>query len=152
MCSSDLRPNTGQLMQFDNRRAFPQASQQLDVTCCVRLQTLLHVVAFCWELLRKGWTGQTFSHLQTDATTHNIAGPTCWELLRPFAQSFKAQIDLFGILINQGLFFSKIDVNKEKGISVLAGVPYPTPRALFALLACPESPSPFLSKACHAVV
>ena len=25
----------------------------LDVTCCVRLHTLLHVVAFCWELLHK---------------------------------------------------------------------------------------------------
>ena len=25
----------------------------LDVTCCVRLQTLLHVVVCCWELLRK---------------------------------------------------------------------------------------------------
>ena len=26
----------------------------LDVTRCVRLHTLLHVVACCWELLRKG--------------------------------------------------------------------------------------------------
>ena len=25
----------------------------LDVTCCVRLLTLLHVVACCWELLRR---------------------------------------------------------------------------------------------------
>ena len=44
-------------------------------------------------------------------------------------------IDLFGILINQDFFTSLVDVNKEKDISVLAGVPFPTPRALFALLA-----------------
>ena len=25
----------------------------LDVTCCARLHTLLHVVGCCWELLRK---------------------------------------------------------------------------------------------------
>ena len=62
----------------------------------------------------------------------------------------KAVIDLFGILINQDFFISLVDVNKEKDISVLAGVSYPTPRELFALLARPESPSPFLSKACHA--
>ena len=62
----------------------------------------------------------------------------------------KAVIDLFGILINQDFFISLVDVNKEKDISVLAGVSYTTPRALFALLESPESPSPFLSKACHA--
>ena len=62
----------------------------------------------------------------------------------------KAVIDLFGILINQDFFISLVDVNKEKDISVLAGVPYLTPRALFALLARPGSPSPFLSKDCHA--
>ena len=60
----------------------------------------------------------------------------------------KAVIDLFGILINQDFFISLVDVNKENDIS--AGVSYPTPRALFAILARPESPSPFLSKACHA--
>ena len=41
----------------------------------------------------------------------------------------KAVIDLFGILINQDFFISLVDVNKEKDISVLAGVPFPTPRA-----------------------
>ena len=30
-----------------------QLSPLLDVTCRVRLRTLLHVVACCWELLRK---------------------------------------------------------------------------------------------------
>ena len=62
----------------------------------------------------------------------------------------KAVIDLFGILINQDFFISLVDVNKDNEISVLAGVSHPTPYALFALLARPESPSPFLSKACHA--
>ena len=60
----------------------------------------------------------------------------------------KAAIDLFRILINQDFFISLVDVNKENDIS--AGVSYPTTRALFAILARPESPSPFLSKACHA--
>ena len=62
----------------------------------------------------------------------------------------KVVIDLFGILINQDFFISLVDVNKEKDISALVGVPYTTPRARFALLASPESLSPFLSKACHA--
>ena len=65
------------------------------------------------------------------------------------SRMIKAVIDLFGIIINQDFFFSLVDVNKENDISVLAGVSYPTPRALFALLARLESPSPFLSKACH---
>ena len=34
----------------------------LDVTCCARLYSLLHVVECCWELLRKIETGQTFSY------------------------------------------------------------------------------------------
>ena len=41
----------------------------LDVTCCVRLHTLLHVVACCCAQFE---TGQTFSYVQTDATTPNI--------------------------------------------------------------------------------
>ena len=32
----------------------------LDVTCCVRLHTLLHVVAFCWELLHKALNWSNF--------------------------------------------------------------------------------------------
>ena len=33
----------------------------LDVTCCVRLQTLLHVVGCCCVLLRKVWNRSNFS-------------------------------------------------------------------------------------------
>ena len=33
---------------------------QLDVTCYVRLHTLLHVVACCWELSRKVWNQSSF--------------------------------------------------------------------------------------------
>ena len=39
----------------------------LDVTCCVRLHTLLHVVGCCCVLLRKVWNRSNFS-----ATTPNI--------------------------------------------------------------------------------
>jgi len=43
----------------------------LDVTCCVRLQTLLHVFGCCWELL------YPFEHhYNTDASTRNIVGAT----------------------------------------------------------------------------
>ena len=40
----------------------------LDVTCCFRLHTLLHVAACCWELLRKVESGETF-----DPTTPNTS-------------------------------------------------------------------------------
>ena len=42
-------------MTHTNGRNFvgQQISPLLDVTCCVRLRTLLHVVACHWELLRK---------------------------------------------------------------------------------------------------
>ena len=38
-----------------------QLPTSLDVTCCVRLHTPLHVVACCWEMLRKFETCQTLS-------------------------------------------------------------------------------------------
>ena len=40
----------------------------LDVTCCVRLHTLLHVVGSCCA---KFVTGETFNPLQANATTTN---------------------------------------------------------------------------------
>ena len=49
----------------------------LDVTCRVRLHTLLNVFACCWKLLHP------FAHYYiTNATTSAIIGSTCWELLR----------------------------------------------------------------------
>ena len=49
--------------------------------CCM----LLRVVGSCCA---KFETDQTFSYVQTDATTPNIVGQKGWELLRPFACSF----------------------------------------------------------------
>ena len=40
----------------------------MDVTCCVRLLTLLHVVACCWELLRKAGLKRV-KHLATRKQT-----------------------------------------------------------------------------------
>ena len=40
----------------------------LHVTCCVRFHSLLHVVACCCAKFK---TIQTFSNVQTDATTPN---------------------------------------------------------------------------------
>ena len=47
-----------------------------DVTCCVRLLTLLHVAAFCWELLHRLHT--TATRTQQHATW---LAQQCWELL-----------------------------------------------------------------------
>ena len=46
----------------------------LDVTCCIRLHTLLHVVG---SSCAKFETGQTLSCVKTDATTPNIVGSCC---------------------------------------------------------------------------
>ena len=48
-------------------------SIRFDVTCCVRLHTLLHVVGSCCA---KFETGQTLSPVETDARTPHIVGPT----------------------------------------------------------------------------
>ena len=56
----------------------------LDVTCCVRLHTLLHVVGCCCA---KFETGRTFRPVQTDRTLLAFNSQHCWELLRPFARS-----------------------------------------------------------------
>ena len=56
-----------------------------DVICCVHLHTLLHVVACCCAKLE---TRETFSYMQTDATTPNNVG-SCWPtMLRLFAPGY----------------------------------------------------------------
>ena len=40
----------------------------LDVTCCIRLHTLLLVVGSCWAKLENG---QTFSYMQTDGRNNS---------------------------------------------------------------------------------
>ena len=60
----------------------------LDATCCVRLYTLLLVVGcYC----AKFETGQTFSYVQTDATTPNNVGSCLPAVLHPFAHGFTAK-------------------------------------------------------------
>ena len=64
------------------RRACSQTnSTLLDVTRCIRLHTLLHVVACCWELFCKVWNR---SNVQKQ----------CWKFLRPFAPNFKSRLRL----------------------------------------------------------
>ena len=46
-------------------------------------------------------TGQTLIFLQMDATTSNIAGQQCWELLRPFARSL-----IVNQSVNQSIYLS----------------------------------------------
>ena len=55
-----------------------QLPKLLDVTCCVRLHTLLHVVRCCCVLLRRVWNRWILP------TTHCRA-QHCWELLHSFA-------------------------------------------------------------------
>ena len=45
-----------------------QITRLLDVTCCIRLHTLLRLVGNCCA---KFETGQAFSYVQTDASTPN---------------------------------------------------------------------------------
>ena len=65
----------------------------LDVTCCVRLHSLLHVVGCCCVLSRKVWNRSNFSannsqHFFCSVMTATMA-QQCWEFLRPFARSLK---------------------------------------------------------------
>ena len=68
---------------------YQQLPTLLDVTCCARLHTLLHVVGCCCVLLRKVETGQTFQ-----PTTRNISfvprsPKRSATMLDPFAQLFQ---------------------------------------------------------------
>ena len=54
----------------------------LDGTCCVRLHTLLHVVAQCLKPVKLLANWKRTQQLPT------LLGQQCWELLRPFARSF----------------------------------------------------------------
>ena len=66
----------------------------LDVTCCVGLYTLLHVVACCWKVLRKVWNRSNFK-LRTNG--RSIVG-SCWQtMLRPFARGLTQQNSLGGV-------------------------------------------------------
>ena len=64
----------------------------LDVTCCIHLHTLLHVVGSCCA---KFETGQTFSNVQLllDTTTPNDVGSCLQTILSPFAQGFSDNND-----------------------------------------------------------
>ena len=70
-----------------------KVAKLLDVTCCVRLHTPLHVVASCLELLCKVWNWSNFSYVQTDATTPNIVGNCRPTILRLLTRGFKSLIN-----------------------------------------------------------
>ena len=91
-----------------NKRQIPLSCVQtdgtlLDVTCWVRLHTLLHVVGGCWELLAEkfDWFQTLRNKAQqhptkcnrvckrTQRVTSNNVG-SCWpRMLRPFARSLR---------------------------------------------------------------
>ena len=65
----------------------------LDVTCCVGLYTLLHVVACCWKVLRKAWNRSNF---KLRANGRSIVG-SCWQtMLCPFARGLTQQNSMGG--------------------------------------------------------
>ena len=65
----------------------------LDVTCCVGLYTLLHVVACCWKVLRKAWNRSNF---KLRANGRSIVG-SCWQtMLCPFARGLTQQNSMRG--------------------------------------------------------
>ena len=53
----------------------------LDVTCCVRLRTLLHVVRVVAQSLKPVKRSTTRKRTQQVRT---LSGQQCWDLLRPF--------------------------------------------------------------------
>ena len=69
---------------------------QLDVTCCICLHTLLHVVGCCCT---KFETGQTFSYMQTDTTTPNIVRSTMLGIVGSVYTQLCAFLDLLQFYI-----------------------------------------------------
>ena len=59
---------------------------------CTQCCMLLRFVANCCA---KFETGQMFSYMQTDEITLNTVGQQFWELLRPFAGSFRISFPFF---------------------------------------------------------
>ena len=57
-----------------------------DVTCCICLHILLHIVGSCCTMFE---TGQTFSYVQTDATTFNYVRSFWLTMLCPFVQGVR---------------------------------------------------------------
>ena len=70
LCSLRLRANGRNIVGL-------QLPTLLDVTCCVRLHILLHVVGCCCVLLRKVWNRSNFS---PRANGRNIVGSCCARL------------------------------------------------------------------------
>ena len=62
----------------------------LDVTCWVRLHSLLHVVACCWELLPNVWNRENFKRRGNwrNNSQHN------WELLANYVASVCQELDI----------------------------------------------------------
>ena len=69
---------------------------QLDVTCCICLHTLLHVVGCCCT---KFETGQTFSYMQKDTTTPNIVRSTMLGIVGSVCTQLCAFLDLLQFYI-----------------------------------------------------
>ena len=67
-----------------------QLSTLLDVTCCVRLHTLLFVACCCVLLGVVAKSLKPVKRLAT--TTPNTVGPTMLRLLRPFAHSLRVAV------------------------------------------------------------
>ena len=86
----------------------------LDVTCCVRLNNLLHVVASCCA---KFETNQTFSPVQTDATLLAKKSQHCWELLNPFARSFINKIKAWNVINHNTLLGTRALVGTPSDVS-----------------------------------
>ena len=68
----------------------------LDVTCCICLHTLLHVVGCCCTRFE---TGQTFSYMQTDTTIPNIVRSTMLGIVDSVCTQLCAFLDLLQFYI-----------------------------------------------------
>ena len=89
----------------------------LDVTCCVRLHTLLHVVGSCCA---KFDTGQNFSYVPNER--HNSL--YCW-LLGPFARSLKStksQKKVLSLMNSHLSFHGKIKLKMHASLRLENGL------------------------------
>ena len=77
-----------------------------NVTCCVCLYTLLHVVACCWELLRKVWNRSNF-YLRANGRNNS---QHCWPTMLGVVASVCTQLYKVTYLAKRSVKLNHIDI------------------------------------------
>ena len=104
----------------------------LDVTCCVRLRTLLHVVGCCCVFCAKFETGQTFQPTTSNISFVPWSPKRSATMLDPFAQLFQQFVGATHahyawITKTYGLYSSHDELQVPNLLGVVASVCTPLP-------------------------